>query len=1072
MNLKVLHRAFGIAAFLIALITYLMTVQPTVPFWDCGEFSAAAIWQQTPHPPGAPLFLMIGKVFHTIIPFGDPGWRVNLVSALSSAIVIWLLYLITVKVIEHMRFNRFPNWDLKVDAKSGESIAVANTKIDNVRDAIAVYGSAFISALALTYSDTFWFNAVESEVYAMSTLFVAVIVYLMMRWNEDADNPGHERYLLMIAYVIGLSIGVHLLSILAIFSIVYLVYYRKYKPSKLGFVLTGLIAVVIFFVIYPGIVKWIPSMLAGDLPMKNDCREHLVEDKPIMTVLALGGIIIFAVGFWWSYQVKSNLLRLVTGSFLLIVLGYTTYAQILLRSNANPPMNENEPKDFPSLASYLGREQYGEAPNWPRRYQNEDYFIRHYNKRDENGEYVYGEWFPPQREYVPCNDGKSMPVPKFKKTNFWGEISYFWKYQNNHMYWRYFLWNYMGRISDVQDAGSIFMQDEEVEVFNYKSGYADEFPVRFFALPLIFGLIGLFFHFHRDPKMAFLYLTMFLMMGVLAAISQNQQQPQPRERDYFYAGSFFVFCMWIGIGAYYFIDLIGKRKASALSLLVLPVALLLVPVNMAVGGWKIHSRANNYLPFDYSYNILQSVDKDAIIFTNGDNDTFPLWYLQDVMGVRRDVRIVNLSLANTLWYVDQLKNRQPWGAKKVPLTFADDSIQVKETDPNALQFQLWEPFEIVIDVKPEILKQYTNDPEIINSGEFRYTARTQPYRMDGDRELHLFQVRDQVVLEILRQTKFERPVYYSTTVGPDAYLNLEQFFRTEGMAMRICPVPQNTVTSMDAMDFDIMEKCLMNVDNSDNFSKTPKYGFKFRNLNNLDVYYDEVHRRLMINYRQLFFNYAGSYFRATSDTAKATTILDSMNSVISPVQFPLSFDMEYKISKLYEEMGAKKRAEKYARMGIKSSKYIIDNKEIRPELDYYESMGRYLGPYRVAAYLHEALGEYTLAKEILMRFRDNTQTLLDRLQGAQGYQEEIGRLMANIYDLEANIDELTIMEIREEKGPRAALDSARKIYDRYMQSGNRAFQILSSYTGDLIRKLEIEIDSSAAVPPPVADSAN
>jgi len=338
MDTKVLYRGFGFLAFFIALATYLLTVQPTVPFLDCGEFTAAAALQQVPHPPGAPLFLMIGKLFH-LLPFGDPGWRVNLVSVFSSAITVGLLYLITVKVIKN--FHTSP--------------------IDTIGEAIAVYGAGLVSALAYTYSDSFWFNAVESEVYALSTMFAALVVYLTMRWNEEADKPGHERYLLLIAYLIGLSTGVQLLSILPTFSIVMLVYFRKYRYSTKGLIIAGAAAIGTFIVIYPGIVKWFPAILNWAWPA------------------GLAIVLLAAYGAWYGYKNQRSVLHLVSSAFLLAILGYSCYTHILIRSNSNPPMNENAPNDLPKLISYLSREQYGDAPTWPRRYRWDDpYFQRAY----------------------------------------------------------------------------------------------------------------------------------------------------------------------------------------------------------------------------------------------------------------------------------------------------------------------------------------------------------------------------------------------------------------------------------------------------------------------------------------------------------------------------------------------------------------------------------------------------------------------------------------------------------------------------------------------------------------------
>ena len=526
MDNKNLHRLFALLSFATAMIVFGLTVQDSVPFWDCGEFSAAAIWQQVPHPPGAPLFLMIGKIFDILIPFGDPGWKINMASATSSAFAVLFLYLITVMAIKNFR----------------------KEAISTLGDALAVYGSAFVGAAAFTFSDTFWFNAVESEVYAMSTLFVSIIIYLMMRWNEEADNPGHERFLLLIAYLIGLSTGVHLLPILAIFSIVFLVYLRKYKTTFGGLMITGILSLVIFFVIYPFIVKWIPALLAGHSPGRNEVHQYNINDSTLLVIIAL--LFVFgAIGlFVWAMKNKKEMIMLASGAVVLVLMGYTTYTQILLRSNANPPMNENSPKEFGDLASYLGREQYGDDASWPRRIKTEDRFVRNYLSKDENGEYIYGEWFPPSRERVETSDGQAVTKPVWNRIDFNDEMAYLWKYQMVHMYWRYFGWNFVGKTSDEQDAGVAWFSNTnpEIEVLNDLNGYAKEFPIRFFALPLIFGLIGFFFHFKEDRKMAVLHLVIFLMMGVLAAVAQQQQDPQPRERDYFYTGSFMVWCMWIG----------------------------------------------------------------------------------------------------------------------------------------------------------------------------------------------------------------------------------------------------------------------------------------------------------------------------------------------------------------------------------------------------------------------------------------------------------------------------------------------------------------------------------------------
>jgi tetratricopeptide (TPR) repeat protein len=1042
MDNKTLHRIFAGLSFLLATVTYLMTVQPTVPFWDCGEFSSAAIWQQVPHPPGAPLFLMLGKVFHVLVPFGDPGWKVNLVAVFSGAMTVLLLYLITVQVL----------------------VALRKSQPKDFGEALAYYGSAFIGAAAFTFSDTHWFNSVESEVYATSTLFVALIVWLMMQWHENADNPGHERYIILMAYLIGLSTGVHLLSILTVFSISMVIYFRRYKFDLKTFFLMGIVAVVIFFIIYPFIVKYIPALLAGHSVSRNEAREYNIEDSTFLRLIALAVIVAAGVGLWWGLQKKNHILNIVTTSFLFIILGYTTYTQILLRSNANPPMNENEPKNFSKLASYLGREQYGEAPMWPRRYQSEDRFVQRYLEKNPDGTYVYGDWYAPGRKEVRRSDGEGFLLPEFDRINSAGEFAYMWKYQMGHMYFRYFGWNFVGRNSDVQDAGVAWLNvDRQVETMNYNSGYKEEFPVRFFALPLFVGLVGLFFHFYRDPKVASSYFVLFLMTGVLAALQQNQQDPQPRERDYFYAGSFLVWAIWIGMGTFGLIEYLGNKKIkAAIAAAMIAVMFAIVPVNMAANGWKIHSRAGNYLPFDYSYNILQSVEENAIVFTNGDNDTFPVWWLQDVAGVRRDVRIVNLSLGNTLWYVDQLKNRQPWGAEKIPLTFPDESLQVEdENSPIALQHDFGEPTPLTIPVKPEILAEYTDDENVINSGVFQWTWEGRPHREMEGKMIHLFRIQDKVVRDILEQTRFERPVYYSNTVGPDAYCGLEPFFRYEGMAMRICPVRQQKPGIIEPLNTEVMEKTIMNINNSEEFSKTHKYEFKLRNLNNPDIYYDEVHRRLMMTYRSLYLAYSVNRLEVAQDKEKAAAILDTMNKYISPDQFPMEFDSEFRVAQMYDKAGRPDQAKEFEDRALKSCQVLIDNRNLRPEIKLYEAMGRYRGPYRVAAEIYRERKEYDNAMEVLKELMLLTRELAQQYRASPGESQLLQRAMA---DISFVLDELAIDKAVHVGGNEAGIQKAEELIRQYSGSQNpvemQKVQIIRARMNELMR--EKQADTVAA----------
>lgn len=980
---KHLHTAFGVLSLAVSFITYLMTVQPTVPFWDCGEFTAAAVNQQVPHPPGAPLFLMLGKVFH-LLPFGDEGWRVNLLSVVASALTVWLLYLITVHVIRNF---------FKGD-------------MDDLGNSLMVYGSAFVGALAFSFSDTHWFNAVESEVYAASSLFVAMITWLMMVWNERADEQGSEKYLLLIAYLIGLSIGVHLLSILTVFSITLLVFLRKYEFSVKGLLATGGIGVAIFVIIYSGIILKFPALLAGNLPFKTDAEEWVAADSLIFTLAAIALVAAAVYGMFHGRRTNNGILAMTCSAFVLLMLGYTTYAHILVRSNANPPMNENKPENLGKLVSYLGREQYGKAPNWPRRYQAEERFVRNYRQ--------YGPWTPPPYMTVTKKDGSQFRKPDYGawKLPTGAELEYMWDYQIRHMYLRYFLWNFAGRTSDVQDAPSytpIHVTQQEVDRWNHKTGYGDKFPVNFFMLPLILGLVGMFFHFQRDWRMASVYLILFLMTGVLAAIQQNQQNPQPRERDYFYVSSFMVFAMWVGVGAFAIVERLRSNVPALAG--ALGVLTAVVPINMASQGWAIHSRAGNYMAFDYAYSILQSAEPNAIIFTNGDNDTFPVWYLQDVAGVRRDVRIVNLTLGQINWYVEQLKNREPYGAQRIPLTFSDESLTVPEEDPRALTYEFGQERIESIDVDPKILAQFTNDPAVIASGKMTWTFRGNMMRQaeGGQGPTYFIGVQHKLVLDILKQTRFTRPVYFSTSVGDPSwaseFIGLDNYLRLEGLCFRVCPAPQRSAIGENVNEA-VMDKTLLNVDNTNSYSKDFAYGMKFRNLNNPAVYYDDVHRGYLMNYRNVFLKYANYLLFEKKDSAKAARVMQTMNEYISPVQFPMGLSLEYRVANFFTETGDTKNAAAAAELMLKSAEALIKN----PALVQYEPQyEQSLVPERVVAEAYTIMGKWDQAAQAYRRF-------------AQG---------ANNPFINFLIDELSILKLERAGNLRGALEAARGLQSKY-----------------------------------------
>ncbi len=904
------NRVLAGLAFLITLITYTLTLQPSVPFWDCGEFSAATAWQQVPHPPGAPLFLIVARWFH-LMPFGDdPGWRINMVSAVASAFTAALVYLIIVQLTER--------WRPFKESRSFQSN-------------FPTFGAGIIGTLAFTWCDTQWFNSVESEVYAAGTTLIAALIWLMMRWDQQADKPGHERYLLGIAYVTGLAFGIHLLALLVIPAVGLVIYFRRFKFSiPSAAIALGIIGVAFWVFIYKAPLTYIPGLMA-----KGGLSVGLV------IVAVLVGVAI------WGRKQKNAVVYLSSASMLMIILGFSTYAHILMRANAHPAMNENEPDTIKELVSYLGREQYGNRGSWPRRQETEQYY--------RNYQDSYGPWDPP----VDRNpDGTYV----YDKIYTGAELNFMVQYQIYHMYFRYLFWNFVGRSSDIQDAPVTWLsvsQDTQQKMVA-PTGYPDVFPVKFFALPLLLGLIGMFYHFRRDWKMATVFMVLFLLLGVLAALQQNQQQPQPRERDYFYVGSFMVFAMWIGIGVAGLADMFTKRASadeeesgadvatekSGMVLAVLAVGLIAAPINMAVGGWKLHNRSSNWVPWDYAYNILQSCEKDAILFTNGDNDTFPLWYMQDVAGVRRDVRVVNLSLGQTSWYIWQLKNERPWGAKQVPISFSDTQLKLPEEDPNGLHPESVRemPTENV-DVPADVMAWATGG-KVNQAGKMTWTMTG----MDFGQTKYLG-VQHMLVRDIIRTNGWKRPVYFSTSTQSDVWCGLENYFRAEGMAYRIMPVPQTASSSGGrAMNVDIMRKCLVGTLPADKFYTDQHYGFKFRNLTDPNAFFLEDHRRLMINYRLLYIGLASEELTQKNPKG-AIAALDRLEQEIAPNLFGMPYVFTAEIAKSYGEAGAHEKAVKYAKLAL-------EGLQVSGKANYG------MNPDLVEAQMYAVQGEYDRAIQV------------------------------------------------------------------------------------------------------------
>jgi hypothetical protein len=889
--------------FLISIFVYIKTLSDTVVFWDVGEFIAAAYLLQVPHPPGSPLFLMVGKLFSMLPIAKDLAVRVHLISALCSALTSLFLYLSLVKLI-----------------------ILWKERTDDVWNKITIYSGAAIGALSLTFSPTFWFNAVEAEVYGAAMFFIGFITWLSLRWNERADTTGHQKYVFIIAYMIGLSLGVHLLALMAIFPFLIIVFFRRYKFSVRNYIIFGVVAVIIFGVVYPGIVKMLPNMLDGEYAIGGGAESKSI----IWTLIPIAAILFAAYGVYYSIQRKNEMLNLASLSFLLIILGYSTYAMVIIRANAvNLPMNENDPSTLKKLVSYLNREQYGDAPLLKRRWSQEPQHQGMYTKYKSESDFVM-------------------------------------KYQMDHMFVRYFLWQYAGREGDFQDAG-----------VNWK---------QLWGIPLIIGLFGIYYHFKKDKVMWWVFFNFFLLMGLIMTFYFNMQDPQPRERDYFFVGAFFVFSIWIGIGVVGIIDLIrenieNEKIKNYVAGGALLFSIVFVPVNMMRTNYSDADRTGDYVAWDYSYNLLQSCEPDALLFTNGDNDTFPLWYLQDVEGVRQDIRIVNLSLVNTNWYIRQLKHGEPHGAKKVPISLNDEEIET-------IGPMQWETRELTIDVPANVMKEYerfSDKPKLpqmkgdsAKAGQIKFVLQnTLTFPQSGGQVIKAIRAQDIMAYDIIRTNNWERPVYFAVTSTPDSKIGLDRYFRMDGLSMKLVPYP--SATDEGNIDPKILESNLF--DAPIEASKTFRRGYLFRGLQAKDstLHYDDNVTRLAMNYRNAFMRLALYHLNTTKQYDKVVAALDSMNSKVSEKVMPIDYRIEFDVTNFYFYANAKER---YETMSKKLESRLIGM--IKEGVS--EQFTSQYNPYYMLLAIYQNRAEYDKGLDVLNQISNkygSTAGLADWIKGQQ-----------------------------------------------------------------------------------------
>lgn len=859
---KKVNNITGWIVFAIASLVYLLTVEPTAGWWDVGEYISTSYKLQVGHPPGAPLFQLMGRFF-SLFAFGNVenvALMINTMSVFSSSFtVLFLFWTIT-------RLAR----KLVVLPESKQSL-------------FPVMASGIVGALAYTFSDSFWFSAVEGEVYAMSSLFTAVVFWAILKWDEVADSDYSYRWLILIAFLMGLSIGVHLLNLLAIPAITYVIYFKKFKKTDWkGFVLAGLISLfVLSFIMY--FIIPITVKLAGsfELFFVNSVGLPFNSGSIIFFILLIS-LVVWAIRF--TYQRKKLIAHVAVLGITFILIGYSSFLMLVIRANTNPPINENDPKDAISMLSYLLREQYGTWPLLYGQYYNADVTDWEdksptYIPDNKSGKYVMTDsgkesepvynpklsgifprmWSNQKQEHIEMYENykssRGTPVRITDrdgnerieyKPAFSDNLSFFFRYQLGHMYFRYFMWNFAGRQNDVEAQPNI-RDGNWISGIKFidaiRLGNQDKLPIRsqnvanntFYFLPLLLGLIGLFFHMNKNNKDFWIVLLLFVMTGIAIIVYLNFTPFQPRERDYAYAGSFYAFSIWIGLGLIPIINLIKNKLGLKLSSILVGLAtLILVPGIMATEGWDDHKRAGKTTSRDFAYNYLSSCEPNAILFVNGDNDTFPLWFIQEVEGFRTDVRVVNYMLSSGSWYVQQL-SRKIYNSERIPL-----SIPVEKYDKGINDYvPLADRLEGTHELKDVIDFINSDNPsskiQTVSGSNLNYaptrnvkitldkykliqTGTVPNSKIDEIPESLNWKIggnalykNDLMLLDLLATNNWERPIYFANPSSIKKVVGLDEYMHLEGFVYRLRPFKaESYIKNMGGIDpeksFEILVK--------------------------------------------------------------------------------------------------------------------------------------------------------------------------------------------------------------------------------------------------------------------------
>jgi len=971
---KNINKIFTFISFIVPLVLYIVTMAPTTSFWDCGEFIATSYILGVPHPPGSPLFLLLGNVFSHIPLFGDIGARVNIISPLASAFSVMFLYLIIVQLLETLNNDRDQ---------------FSNLIINNV--------SALIAALTFAITDSHWFNAVEAEVYSLSTFFTAIVLWMILKWSSLSDNRWNIRYLLLIAYMFGLAIGIHILNLLALPFVTLIVFFKKYKYSlkKLCYVIG--ITLLIFVTIYYGIILGLPDFVSkinslsiiiilflllfssvfaihfrhqniklnttskiisvitlviislliyNKLFIKSasaisnnydeeiriiddsfyyylnqdnksadswtqedyDFIEKLKKERNVIiknqqifdkkkeslgflglllwqSNIVILGFLFLLIGipiYYYSNNKNSQFslqIKIFFMCFILILIGYSSYTTIFIRAGQDPRINENNPNTLDRALSYINRDQYGA--------------ITSFNPSSAIQSSSGGHW-------KRWTNNKENPTLK-------EQLRFVWNYQIKEMYLRYFAWQFIGR-SDKHDKPWLIKDLNDQLVGNRELDGVDFFRYGF-PLAFLFGLLGIYYHFNSDWKRALAVLSVFLATGLMLVLYLNQYDPQPRERDYSYVGSFFAFSIWIGIGISYLQQKIRdffneSNISSFISITISCFIFMLMTMTMGAADFKEHSRKGNYVAWDYGYNLLNSCEPNGIIFTNGDNDTFPLWYLQEVENIRKDVKVVNLSLLNTPWYIEQLMNQEP----KLEIKFTNDILlkDIYKIESDYL-ISTTEGYKLCS-------KNFTGeipwdhiDCELVVNNQSTLKFKVPSYKKQ------VLRIQDYIILQIIKDVFNKQPIYFAATVSENNQVGLGEYLQMEGMTYRLLSSPSEII-NYDKMRLNLTQGTLTDTiktaSDYDNAINNNKGIYRFTNLNNKDIYFSDNIKRLVQNYRIGYLRLMQNQI-IENNLKEAELLAEQMNEYfpndVLPIDPWLGFEI---IDKIYKPLKLKDKQKK------------------------------------------------------------------------------------------------------------------------------------------------------------------